>query len=166
MHLPRLFNLGIDVTLNAWCRWNKWNIWATERLALLAAPASAPGGTGWSTRDSPGKGNYEEKCPGAEAVTKNIILGLIWNIATSIKTKETLKRNRKSSGNCHSLLFYLDFYCFKMYSQCQRLEEKTRIRRILFLTILIFSLSKFTPGERNYLANVPTWKCRRIFLIS
>lgn len=77
MHFPWLFNLGIGVTLSVSCRWDKWNIWALERLALLAAPGSAPGGAGSSTKGSPGEGNHEEKRPGAEAVTKNIILGAI-----------------------------------------------------------------------------------------
>lgn len=42
-----------------------------------------------------------------------------------------------------------------MYFQCQRLQEKTRIRRILFLTLLgFFSPQNFPPGKGN-LANVP-----------
>ena len=49
--------------------------------------------------------------------------------------------------------FISAFCCLKKYLQCQRLEEETRIRRVIFLTISIFS-PNFTPGKIS-LGNAP-----------
>lgn len=132
MHLPRLFTLGIAETLHVLSGW-KSGISGGAGTAGSSWFCSA--GAGLSPKAALGKGTHQEKCPGAEAVTKKIILGSVWNSATSIKTKEPPKGNRRSTGNCHSSLFYL--FLFQNVSSVSKAGEKTRIRRIIFLIILI-----------------------------
>lgn len=80
------------------------------------------------------------------------------------KTKNYLQ-NGKEKGDGTAILCYFisTFYCFKMYFQCQRLEEETRIRRITFLTPSIF-FPKLYSKKKEFRKCSPIWKCRGIFL--
>lgn len=67
----------------------------------------------------------------------------------NLKQNKTKHQNGKEKGEGTAILCYFisTFYSFKMYFQRQRLEEETRIRRIILLTPSVF-FPNFTPGKR------------------